>query len=193
VALEAAALAPERVGAVVLVDGGLWSPAALGPRDEVRRDLTPPTLGIPAERLWALMRAGDLGPWWSDEVEHALAPTFRSHADGTVRTRLGLDRHMRVLDGLFDHDPVDALDRCEIAGVPVWAVVCEAAPGASPAPGLPSAWAAVKQASAEDAARRTNCLIHRWPGAVHDVPLQWPALVAGLVDVVVESTEGNDR
>jgi hypothetical protein len=51
----------------------------------------------------------------------------------------------------------------------------------------------VKQASAEDAARRTNCLIHRWPGAVHDVPLQWPALVAGLVDAVVESTEGNDR
>ena len=31
-----------------------------------------------------------------------------------------------------------------------------------------------------------------WGGALHDVPLQWPALVAGLIDAAVEqaSREG---
>ena len=37
-----------------------------------------------------------------------------------------------------------------------------------------------------DALERTAALLaspraQRWDGAVHDVPLQWPALVAGLV------------
>ena len=44
------------------------------------------------------------GPWWSDEVQDALAPTFRTDADGLVRTRLGMDRHMKVLDGMLDHE-----------------------------------------------------------------------------------------
>ncbi len=76
VALEAAASAPDRVAAAVLVDGGLWSLSALGPRDRVREALTPPALGIPADELWGLVRGGDLAPWWSDEVRDALAPTF---------------------------------------------------------------------------------------------------------------------
>ena len=41
VALEAAASAHDRVAAAVLVDGGLWSPSALGPRAQVREALDP--------------------------------------------------------------------------------------------------------------------------------------------------------
>ena len=62
VALEAAASAPDRVAAAVLVDGGLWSLSALGPRDRVREALIPPALGIPADELWGLVRGGDLAP-----------------------------------------------------------------------------------------------------------------------------------
>jgi hypothetical protein len=43
-------------------------------------------------------------------------------------------------------------------------------------------WAARKAAALERAGaslRRPRLL--RWAGAVHDVPLQWPALVSGLV------------
>lgn len=193
VALEAAARAGDRVAAAVLVDGGLWSPAALGPREEVRRALTPPSLGIPADRLWALIREGDLGPSWSDEVRQALTPTFRTDDDGLVRTRIGVDRHMKVLDGLLDHDQSGALDACEATGVAVWAAVCEPAPGTVVPAGVPSAWQSARAQGVAAAERRTNCLVHRWAGAVHDVPLQWPALVAGLVDAVVEQAEGGDR
>ena len=51
VALAAAAAPGDRVAAAVLVDGGLWSPSALGPRDQVREALRPPALGLPADFL----------------------------------------------------------------------------------------------------------------------------------------------
>ena len=37
------------------------------------------------------------------------------------------------------------------------------------------------------AAARGNVLVHRWAGAIHDVPLQWPDLVAGFIDTVAQS------
>jgi pimeloyl-ACP methyl ester carboxylesterase len=187
VALEAAASAPDRVAAAVLVDGGLWSPSALGPRAQVREALTPPALGIPADELWSMIRGGALGPWWSDEARDALAPTFRTGADGLVRTRLGMERHLRVLDGMLEHDQRGAMDRCTEARVPVWAAVCE------PRRPAGDVWQQAKDEAVAEALRRDNCLVHRWAGAVHDVPLQWPALVAGLVDAVVEQAEGGDR
>jgi pimeloyl-ACP methyl ester carboxylesterase len=187
VALETAASASTRVAAAVLVDGGLWSPSALGPRDEVRAALTPPALGIPADELWGLVRGGDLGPWWSGEARDALALTFQEDEAGLVRTRLGMERHMKVLDGMLDHDHRAALDRTTSLGVPVWAAVCE------PRRSVPDAWLRAREEAVADALGRGNCLVHRWSGAIHDVPLQWPALVAGLVDAVVEQAEGGDR
>jgi hypothetical protein len=55
------------------------------------------------------------------------------------------------------------------------------------------AWQQAKEDAVADALQRDNCLVHQWAGAVHDVPLQWPALVAGLVDAVVEQAEGGER
>lgn len=176
VALSVAARHRDRVVSVALVDGGLWSLGDLGPRAEVRAALTPPALGIPERELWEHVRAGDLGSTWSDEVEAALRPTFVVDEDGLLRTRLGLERHMRVLDGLLGHDPAPDLEATGRAGVPVWAAVCDPVDRPlSTAAGLP------------------HVRIHRWAGAVHDVPLQWPALVAGFVDALVESGEGGTR
>jgi len=88
---------------------------------------------------------------------------------------------------MLDHAHRAALDRTTALGVPVWAAVCE------PRTDGPDAWQRAKDDAMEDALARANCLVHRWSGAVHDVPLQWPALVAGLVDAVVEQAEGGDR
>jgi pimeloyl-ACP methyl ester carboxylesterase len=192
VALAAAAAAPERVAGVALIDGGLWSPSGLGPRDEVRARLTPPALGLPEDVLWPMIAQGDLGPWWSDEVRAALAPTFVADADGLLRTRLGVDRHMRVLDGLLDHDVDADLAASEESGVPVWAALCDPLPDSGRPAGLDGAWQSARQRGADSAAARRNCRIHRWAGAVHDVPLQWPALVAGFVDALVEEREGEE-
>lgn len=173
VALRAAALIPDRVVAAALIDGGLRTPAALGDRADVRRRLTPPPLGIPPDALWSMIRSGELGKTWTPQIQSALEPTFRADEDGNLRTRIGLERHMLVLEGLLDIDPAIDLDACEAAATPIWAVVCEprsAEPGSAP--------------------RRDNLLVHRWAGAIHDVPLQWPALVAGFVDALVDVMDG---
>ena len=177
VALSAAARHPDRVRSVAIIDGGLWPPRPAESRAETRRALTPPALGIDEDALWALIRTGDLAPTWGDETAEALRPTYVAGADGLMRTRLGMDRHMKVLDGLLNHDPALDLRLLDARGVPVWAAVCE--PTDRPLNPV--------------CADLTSLRIHRWAGAVHDVPLQWPALVAGFVDALVESGEGSSR
>jgi pimeloyl-ACP methyl ester carboxylesterase len=180
VALRAAALRPDRIASAALIDGGLWSPRSMGPRDEVRVRLTPPRLGIPTDDLWSMIRSGPLGTHWSDELQDALTPTFMSDDQGRLSSRLGLERHMLVLDGLMDVEPDVDLDACHASGVPIWASVCEPA-------GASDGFRDLKSSAVASASGRDNLLVHRWAGAIHDVPLQWPNLVAGFIDTVVAS------
>lgn len=151
-----------------------------------------PKLALPEAELWDRVRRGDLASTWSEETRAALAPSLVTDGHGLMHSRLGLDRHLRVLDGLLDHDPGADLDACEEFEVPVWAAVCEPIERGAGTDEGEALWRGLKQAAAASAARRSNCVIHRWSGAVHDVPLQWPALVAGFVDALVES-EGRAR
>ena len=99
---------------------------------------------------------------------------------------------MAVLDGLFAYDP-----RPDIAATtrPTWVVVCEPAvldPSRAPAPteradsaeSLAQAWIAARRSAIDGLG--SQFYRQRWSGAHHDVPLQWPALVAGLVETVLE-------
>ena len=128
-----------------------------------------------------MISGSSLAPYWSPEVRAALEPTFVTASDGTVRTRIGVDRHMRVLDGLLDARPAEDLRACADAGVPIWAALAVGdAEGAS----LP------RDGEVAAAATNANLRIHRWPGALHDVPLQWPSLVAGFIDSLVDEIDG---
>jgi pimeloyl-ACP methyl ester carboxylesterase len=196
VALHTASTFPDRVRAAVLIDGGIFGPRHLVTSDrsaeEVREALRPPALGIAQPALWQAIESGDLAEYWSDDIQRALAPTFRVDEEGLVFTRLGMDRHMAVLDGLFAYDP-----RPDIAVTtrPTWVVVCEPGaldPSTAPAPteradpaeSLAQAWTAARGSAMDRLGSRFYR--QRWSGAHHDVPLQWPALVAGLVETVLE-------
>ncbi len=170
VALHAAAHAPERFTSAVLIDGGIFGPWDLGPG--VRERLTPPSLDIPFEQLWAMMRSGPLGDTWSTEIEAALRPTFRED-NGKVRSRLGLNRHMAVLDGLIAYRPDADLARLT---VPTWVVICD-----SPA----AEWQESQERGIAAIPAQAPVAVQRWGGASHDVPLQWPWMTAGLLDTVV--------
>ena len=166
VALECAVRHPDRVASIALVDGGAWSMPAHVDRAAARERLRPPALGMPAEELWSMIAAD--APWFDEETRAALTPTFREDPAGGMRTRIGVDRHMAVLDGILDYDVAEAW---RSLAVPAWVVSCE--PHGEPRDlrlvvGGPD--------------RR----ILRWEGAVHDVPLQWPSLVAGLIDQACE-------
>ena len=177
VAISAAAEFPDLISAIALIDGGLWGPADLAEsigREATLERLRPPQLAMTSNELWQMLESGPMATWWSDETHAALEPTFRPGADGLFGSTLGLERHLRVLAGMLDYS-VD-LDLRTI-DCPIWAVLCESG-------GLELAERALARAAATPSIR-----LQRWQGAVHDVPLQWPAMVAGLIDTVVETEQ----
>ena len=169
---------PERVLAVVAVDGGLGSVLTDQPRDEARKALEPPRVAIPPEELPALLRQGPLGPWWSDAVEDAKLPIFAVGDDGLARARLTFERHMMVVDGLLDYDASAVLPRI---AAPYWAVLAMG----------DDEWSARKEQARRDAmgllARPRAFALH---GALHDVPLQWPAVIAGVIRAAADEVAG---
>jgi hypothetical protein len=53
------------------------------------------------------------------------------------------------------------------------------------------AWQRAREAGLDHAVRLLAApRLLRWAGAVHDVPLQWPALVAGLIRAAVDEVQG---
>ena len=181
VAIAAAARHPDRVVSVGLIDGGLWARDPLADREAELGRLRPPALGLTPDDLWTLVASGDLAPWWSDEIRAALEPTFQMDEDGLMRTRIGVDRHMAVLRALLDYDPWPDAARISC---PAWHARCLSAADARSI--------AVDDALARARARtasETSILMQEWEGAVHDVPLQWPALVAGFIDALIESAD----
>lgn len=175
IAMALAALHPERVLAVVAVDGGFARPGAGRDldRQQLRERLRPPRRALPAQRLPELLRAGPLGKWWSPEIADAVLPIFEIGEDGLARPRLPIEQHMLIVDDLIDSDPTIWMDAVTC---PAWVV---AAGGVGP---VTDEWDRARQAALDDAgARLADGRVLRWGGAVHDVPLQWPELVAGLV------------
>ncbi|HWG92933.1 MAG TPA: alpha/beta hydrolase, partial [Mycobacteriales bacterium] len=170
-ALRLAADAPSRVLACVAVDGATGLPGGED-RAARRARLTPPRLALSPDELEARLSAGPLGPWWSPEVAAAVRSLFAVGDDGLARARLPFDAHMAVLDDLLDTDHEDLWSRVRC---PAWLVGCLPA-------GPPDDWAAAKHRALDRAAELLALpRVLRWTGAVHDVPLQWPALVAGAV------------
>ncbi len=172
VALTLAAEHPERVLAVVAIDGGFMTPPPDVPREEARKRLEPPRFAIPPEELPAMLKQHT--PFWSDEVEQAVLPIFGVGDDGLARARLPFETHMEVLDGLLDYDAEATFARI---ACPAWLL---AAIG-------DDEWSARKPEALERAARLlARVRAFSLGGAVHDVPLQWPAVIAGVVRAAAE-------
>jgi hypothetical protein len=188
--LVAAAEGGRQTSALVAIDGGFTRLADLGEREDVRARLTPPRLGMPIDELFALIAAGDMAPWWSQETRAALLPTFELDDQGNATTRLGFDRHLQVLDGLLDFDPTDYLRLLEC---PAWFLKCEPLTMFEQA-AEPDARQKMSQESLARCARLVSqARVQRWAGAVHDVPLQWPWQVAGLIrSAVSERTRSEE-
>ena len=177
-ALRIAAESPERVLAVVAVDGGLGA-SALPPgaeRTQARARLEPPRTALPVAELRERLAQGPLAPWWNPDVEAAVLAIFEEGPDGLARARLPFATHMAIVDDLLDTDPAGWLPQI---ACPAWLVAAEQVGG--------DPWGARKAAALEHAAGAlARPRLQRWAGAVHDVPLQWPALVAGLIRAAVE-------
>lgn len=181
VAICLAARHAGRIASVGLIDGGLWARDPLADIAAELERLRPPALGLPPAELWALVSSGELQPWWTDEIRAALEPTFRVDEHGLMRTSIGMERHMAVLGALLSYDPWPDAARITC---PAWHVRCLEVADAR-APQVDPALMRARLRTADE----TPFLMQEWEGAIHDVPLQWPALVAGFIDALVESAD----
>lgn len=181
VAATLAAEYPMRAAAVVLIDGGFATPLEHLPREQARELLRPPAIDIPAAEFAERVRAQH-ARFWSAEVEEAVLPIFGVDAAGHVHPRLPLDRHMQIVDALLSYDASTTLRRIECA---CWAVSCESHDN--------DEWSRRKEAAMRTAAGLLKSpRLLRWQSAEHDVPLQWPALVAGLIRQAVDDANRLD-
>jgi len=184
VAATFAAEHPERTLALVAIDGGFAGITATTSeeRAERRRMLEPPRWALPPDELVTAISQHAPGRSWSDELAAAVLPIFEVGDDGLARARLPFEIHMRIVDTLLDYDAAAVLARVRC---PAWLVSCEAVGG-------DDAWSVAKSA-ALDSLRNVVAKprILRWGGAVHDVPLQWPDLVAGLLRAAVDDVAGD--
>ena len=108
VALEFAVACPEIPAGICFVDGGMIEPSARPgmTREKAREDMAPPlfagmTSKALRERFSNRVRPFPLPP----EFDQILMSNFEMLEDGTVRTRLSRENHLRIIDALWEHHP----------------------------------------------------------------------------------------
>ena len=114
VVLELAARRPRLLAGVAGVDGGTIELARrFDTWDACAAALRPPaTEGTPAAELEQMLR--DLHPDWPETGIAGMLANWEVRPDGTVAPWLTLDRHLRVLRGLFEHHPAALYARIEV-------------------------------------------------------------------------------
>ena len=181
VVVELAHRSPASVRGVVAVDGGTIQLRRHFPDwNDCAAQLAPPNLlGMPLRRLEAAMRSAH--PDWPEEGIAGALANMEVLDDGTIRPWLSRDRHMKILRGLWEHDPEALFPGIE---VPVLFM-----PAAAPADTQVRGWAADKREAVERAVaalRRGG--VSWYHGADHDLHAQHPRRVAQ--ELHAETREG---
>lgn len=171
VVIEAAARCPQRIGSVAGVDGGAIRLADPYPQWlRCAEELAPPPIaGMPAASMEQHLRTAH--PDWPESGIAGTLANFERSRDGTLSPWLSRERHMRILHGLWEHDPRTAWPRISMPSLLI-------AAGA----GSHRSMARVRERWFEEAmALLPDGELVRLPDADHDVHAQHPELVAGLL------------
>ncbi len=165
VVVRLAARRPELVAGLALVDGGwLDLSSSFASWEACAAALRPPDVdGRPAEELRRLI-AGEHPDWSASAVDATLA-NLRELPDGTVRRRLPIDRHMRIVRSMWDDPPWRDLAQI---GVPVLML---AALNATRPDGK-------RSLVAKAAALVADARVREYRGGDHDLHAQQPKQVA---------------
>lgn len=171
VALELAALRPDLVTALVLVDGGtIELSARFADWPTCEAALAPPPLtGTSASSFERLLRTHH--PDWPESGIAATLANLEVLADGTIRPWLSRPHHMTILRHLWEHHPSS---RYSVITAPVLLVPAED-------PANPR-WMAQKRDEVEKATAALDLSVTRWIAGDHDLHAQHPDLVAELID-----------
>ena len=171
VVVELGHRSPESVRGVVAVDGGTIQLRRHFPAwEDCAAQLAPPHLtGMPATRLESAIRSAH--PDWPEEGIAGTLANMEVLADGTIRPWLSRDSHMKILRGLWEHEPETLFPEIE---VPVLFM-----PAVADDDRHARGWAADKREAVERAVRSLRRGHVSWfHGADHDLHAQHPLRVA---------------
>jgi pimeloyl-ACP methyl ester carboxylesterase len=191
VALELAARHPDRVAALLLVDGGFGMlrerPGATW--EQVSRDLAPPRFaGTPRDVFLVWVRDGipNAGP----EVEEIELRIVDLRPDDTVGPRLAFENHMKILRAMWDQDAAALFPAVQ---APARYILAEGAGVGGATPSAEDGFLAAKRRGAAQARERmanAPAVEVVWlPDTVHDIPLQRPAELAARMREFLRAAE----
>lgn len=179
VALEYAATHPGVARGIVLVDGGTIELSA-GPgltKEQVKEALAPPDFtGTTVDEFTQMLRSRQLSPEMHERFTTMALTCFEVMEDHTIRVRFSRRNHMRVLDAMWDQHPSELYSR---ADCPVLLL-----PAIHPdAPDTKKGFLGLGKAEAVSLAERRLPVSETvWlEDSIHDVPIQRPELVAGVI------------
>ena len=176
VALEYAVAHPETTGGLAFVDGGTIEVSTRPGMtlEKAREELAPPHFtGMTVAHLRERVRSWPIGRPVTPEMEEVRLSNFDLRDDGTVKARLSRENHMRIIEALWDHRPSLLYSQ----------VQC---PVLLPArqEGVDSEM--TRRFNKEESITQASELLlsgkAMWlEDSIHDVPLQRPELVAGVI------------
>ena len=182
VALEYAVAYPEGPGGLCFVDGGTIEISSHPDMtlELAKKEMAPPDFtGVTVQQLKERARGWRIDYEHSPQMEAILLANFEVLGDDTVRARLSLDNHMRIIEAFWAHRPSALYPsvRCPVLLMP-------ARGREGPA--------AARRFPREKAIALAGRLLPKsktvWlEDSIHDVPLQRPQLVA---DVIREHVDG---
>jgi pimeloyl-ACP methyl ester carboxylesterase len=182
VALEFAVAHPEVTRGICLIDGGMIEPSVrYGSLADAREQMAPPIFtGVTLEEFVERIRTRRDPALMTPEFEAMILANFEVLEDNTIRSWLSRDSHLRIIDALWDHHPPQLFPKVECP-----ALVLPARRDDSPEAAERNERRAQSVQTAVDALPKGEVV---WlEDSVHDVPVQRPALVAGVIKEHIES------
>ncbi len=176
VALEFAVANPEAVKGLCFVDGGMIEPSARHASLQQARDqMAPPVFnGVTREEFSERVRSRHAEDAMGARFAEMVLANFETLEDNTIRAKLSRDNHIRIIEALWDHHPPALFPqvKCPVLMMP-------ARRQGDPTAAERNERRAKSVASAEELLPLGKAV---WlEDSIHDVPVQRPELVAGVI------------
>ena len=177
VALEFAVAHPALPRGICFVDGGMIEPSARPGMtlEQARVDMAPPVFtGMTLEQFRQRFRERPRPFPLPPEFEAILLANFEVLADGTIRAQLSRENHLRIIDALWEHHPPQLYPQvsCPVLILPARMQDDDSVAART-----------LRRESSVAVAEKTlpHCKTVWLEDSIHDVPVQRPQLVAGLI------------
>jgi len=176
VALELAVRAPESVKGMAWIDGGMINASArYRTVEDAKFEMSPPDFsGVTAESFMDRVRTRHQGAGMAPGSHDVVMANFEVQRDNTIKARLTRANHLRIIEALWDHHPADLYRQVQC---PVLIMPARQQKDPTTQDRGQRRLMSVDEAEQQLPNSKTVWL----ENSIHDVPIQRPELVAGLI------------